>query len=61
MVSIYGWFSGDMCADRGPELVYIWGLHGPDRLPNPSKKVEGEAEIGPSFAGKQAKVDEDGH
>ncbi len=26
-----------------PKLVYIWGLHGPDRRQNPSKNVEGEA------------------
>ncbi len=26
-----------------PKIVYFWGLNGPDRLPNPSKKVEGEA------------------
>ena len=24
-------------------IVYIWGLNGPDRLPDPSKKVEGDA------------------
>ncbi len=26
-----------------PKIVYIWGLNGPHRPPNPSKKVEGEA------------------
>ncbi len=34
--------SGHLQPMPGPELkiVYIWGLIGPDRLPNPSKKVE---------------------
>jgi hypothetical protein len=26
-----------------PNIVYIWGFIGPDRPPNPSKKVEGGA------------------
>ncbi len=26
-----------------PKIVYIWGLNGPERPPNPSKKVEGFA------------------
>ncbi len=26
-----------------PKIVYVLGLNGPDRPPNPSKKVEGEA------------------
>ncbi len=26
-----------------PKIVHIWGPNGPDRLPNPTKKVEGVA------------------